>query len=106
MGQGKVNLGGRVMALTEGEYPTRYPGIYLRPSQTRAVFAEKGWSRVAALQIRTPMHRSHEYLAKTAIEVCDGVLIHQVLGRLEPDEVPGDQCRPRIVKCISTPATA
>ena len=90
MAQGKINLGGRVAVLSEGEYPRKYPQLYMRPSQTRANFADKGWSRVAALQIRTPMHRSHEHLAKIAIEVCDGVLIHQVLGRLEPDDLPAD----------------
>ena len=90
MSQGKVNLGGRVMVLSEGEYPQKHPDLYMRPSQTRAVFAEKGWSRIAAYQTRTPMHRSHEHLAKIAIEVCDGVLIHQVLGRLEPGDIPTD----------------
>jgi sulfate adenylyltransferase len=40
------------------------------------MFEERGWANVAALQLRNPMHRSHEYLAKIAVEVCDGVLIH------------------------------
>ncbi len=54
------------------------------------MFAEKGWSRVAAFQTRNPMHRSHEYLAKVAVEVCDGVLIHQVLGALKPGDIPAE----------------
>ena len=69
MAQGPVNLAGRVMALSEGDYPQRYKGLYFRPAETRAMFAQKGWSRVAAFQTRNPMHRSHEYLAKVAIEV-------------------------------------
>jgi sulfate adenylyltransferase len=52
------------------------------------MFQEKGWSRVAAFQTRNPMHRSHEYLAKNAIEVTDGVFIHQVLGKLKPGDIP------------------
>ncbi len=88
--QGAVNLGGRVSALSEGVYPEQYRGLYLRPAETRAIFSEKGWSRVAAFQTRNPMHRSHEYLAKIAVEICDGVLIHQVLGKLKPGDIPAD----------------
>ena len=54
------------------------------------MFQDRGWSKVAAYQTRNPMHRSHEYLAKIAIEICDGVLIHQVLGALKPGDVPAD----------------
>ncbi len=90
MEQGDVNLAGRVMALSEGHFPETYKGLYHRPAETRALFQEKGWSKVAAFQTRNPMHRSHEYLAKVAIEICDGVLIHQVLGALKPGDIPAD----------------
>ena len=73
MAQGDVNIGGKVQVLGEGPYPQKYPGIYLRPTETRQLFEQKGWSTVAALQLRNPMHRSHEYLAKIAIEICDGI---------------------------------
>lgn len=88
--QGPVNLAGRVMAISEGEYPKKYPGLYLRPAESRALFAEKGWSRVAAFQTRNPMHRSHEHLAKIAVEVTDGVFIHQVLGKLKEGDIPAE----------------
>ncbi len=90
MGQAEVNLAGRVTALSEGVYPKQYKGFYYRPAETRALFTEKGWSRVAAFQTRNPMHRSHEHLAKIAIEICDGVLIHQVLGALKPGDIPAE----------------
>lgn len=90
MSQGAVNLAGRVLALSEGGYPSQYQGLYLRPAEARALFAEKGWSRVAAFQTRNPMHRSHEHLAKIAIEVTDGVFIHQVLGKLKPGDIPAE----------------
>ena len=86
--QGEINLAGRVMAFSEGRYPEEYTGLYYRPAETRALFADKGWSRVAAFQTRNPMHRSHEYLAKIAVEVCDGILIHQVLGALKSGDIP------------------
>ena len=90
MAQAGVNLAGRVTALSEGIYPKQYKGLYYRPAETRAMFADKGWSRVAAFQTRNPMHRSHEHLAKIAIEICDGLLIHQVLGALKPGDIPAE----------------
>ncbi|MDA0367442.1 MAG: sulfate adenylyltransferase [Proteobacteria bacterium] len=88
--QGPVNLGGAVRTLSEGHFPETYPGLYYRPAEMRAMFLEKGWSKVAAFQTRNPMHRSHEYLAKIAIEICDGLLVHQVLGALKPGDIPAD----------------
>ncbi|MEE8332552.1 MAG: sulfate adenylyltransferase [Alphaproteobacteria bacterium] len=88
--QGPINLGGPVRTLSEGHFPETYQGLYHRPAETRALFLEKGWSKVAAFQTRNPMHRSHEHLAKIAIEVCDGLLIHQVLGALKPGDIPAD----------------
>jgi sulfate adenylyltransferase len=90
MSQGPVNLGGPVRTFSEGHFPQTYAGFYHRPAETRAMFLEKGWSKVAAFQTRNPMHRSHEYLAKIAIEICDGLLIHQVLGALKPGDIPAD----------------
>lgn len=90
MEQGEVNLAGRVEVLSEGEFPTEYAGIYMTPQQTRDLFIKKGWKRVAAFQTRNPMHRSHEYLAKIAVEICDGVMIHSLLGALKPGDIPAD----------------
>lgn len=90
MDQPGTNLAGPVKVLSQGTFPTEYPNTYMTPAQTRHLFLEKGWNRVAALQLRNPMHRSHEYLAKIAIETCDGVLIHQLLGKLKPGDIPAD----------------
>ena len=86
--QGDFNLAGRVTCLSEGEYPKKYPELYIRPAQARAMFLENGWSSVAAFQTRNPMQRAHEHLVKIAIEVTDGVFIHQVLGKLKPGDIP------------------
>ncbi|MGK7345866.1 MAG: sulfate adenylyltransferase [Candidatus Nitrospinota bacterium M3_3B_026] len=90
MAQGEVNLAGPVKVFSEGHYPKTYKDIYMRPAETRAEFERRGWSTVAALQLRNPMHRSHEYLAKIAIEVTDGLLIHQLVGKLKPGDIPAD----------------
>ncbi|MEJ2658891.1 MAG: hypothetical protein P8012_17175, partial [Desulfobacterales bacterium] len=68
----------------------------MRPEESRKIFEGKGWSEIAALQLRNPMHRSHEYLCKIAVEVCDGVYIHSLVGNLKPGDIPADVR----VKCI------
>jgi sulfate adenylyltransferase len=98
MAQKAVNLAGPVKVLSEGEYPTKYAGVYHRPAESRKIFEERGWSEVAALQLRNPMHRSHEYLCKIAVEVCDGVYIHSLVGNLKPGDIPAEVR----VKCIDT----
>jgi sulfate adenylyltransferase len=90
LAQGEVNLAGSVAAVNEGEYPTRYPDLYIRPTEARALFLQRGWSKVAAFQTRNPMHRSHEHLVKIAVEVSDGVFIHQVLGKLKAGDIPAE----------------
>jgi sulfate adenylyltransferase len=90
MNQEAVNLGGVCKVWSEGPFPKQYPGLYMRPWETRKMFEDKGWDTIAALQLRNPMHRSHEYLAKIAIEVCDGLLIHQLLGKLKPGDIPAE----------------
>lgn len=90
MRQGEVNIGGPVIAFSEGEYPAKYKGLYLRPEESRAQFEKRGWKQVAAFQTRNPMHRSHEHLAKIAAEVTDGVFIHQVLGKLKAGDIPAE----------------
>lgn len=90
MDQAEVNLAGTVKVLSQGGFPQRYAALYMTPDETRAVFEANGWSTVAAFQTRNPMHRSHEYLAKIAIETCDGVLIHSLLGKLKPGDIPAE----------------
>lgn len=90
MEQGEVNLAGPVKVLSQGGFPEKYGAMYMTPAQTRAAFDANGWATVAAFQTRNPMHRSHEYLAKVAIEVCDGVLVHSLLGNLKPGDIPAD----------------
>ena len=96
MTQKDVNLAGPVKVLSEGEFPTKYAGIYMRPAESRKIFDERGWKEVAAMQLRNPMHRSHEFLCKISIEVCDGCFIHSLIGNLKPGDIPADVR----VKCI------
>jgi sulfate adenylyltransferase len=90
MNQGEVNLAGKLQVLSEGEFANQYGDLYMTPAQTRAAFEARGWKTIAAFQTRNPMHRSHEYLAKVAIEFCDGVMIHSLLGKLKAGDIPAD----------------
>ena len=90
MAQEEVNLAGPIKVLSESFYPKEFAGLYQTPAQAREIFEEKDWRTVAALQLRNPMHRSHEYLAKIALEVSDGLYIHQLLGKLKAGDIPAD----------------
>ena len=90
MAQREVNLAGPVKVISESFYPTQFKEIYQRPVEARKIFDDLGWARVAALQLRNPMHRSHEFLAKIAVEVMDGLYIHQLVGKLKAGDIPAD----------------
>jgi sulfate adenylyltransferase len=88
--QHDVLFGGPVKVLSEGPYPAEYGDYYGRPAETRALFEEKGWTTIAAFQTRNPIHRSHEYCTKIALEVTDGVLVHPLVGKLKAGDIPAD----------------
>jgi sulfate adenylyltransferase len=96
MEQGEVNLGGPIKVFSEGDYPKNYREIYATPEETRKLFEDRGWKTIAALQLRNPMHRSHEYLAKIALEICDGLFVHQLIGKLKEGDIPAEVR----VKCV------
>lgn len=101
MAQGEFNLAGPVKVLSEAEFPTEFAVVYQRPAESRKIFEDRGWTEIAAMQLRNPMHRSHEYLCKIAIEVCDGCFIHSLVGNLKPGDIPADvrvECIDALVK--------
>ncbi len=96
LSQKEYNIAGPIKVLSESYFPKTYQGFYMRPDESRKAFSEKQWKTIAALQLRNPMHRSHEYLSKIALEVLDGVFIHQLLGKLKEGDIPAEVR----VKCI------
>jgi sulfate adenylyltransferase len=90
MDQGDVNLAGPIKVLSQGGFAEKYGDQFMTPAQTRAEFEKRKWKTIAAFQTRNPMHRSHEYLAKIAIETLDGVLVHSLLGKLKPGDIPAE----------------
>jgi len=85
--QGEVYLGGTVTAL-ERPSEIEFREHRLDPVETRALFAQKRWRRIVAFQTRNPIHRAHEYLQKCALESCDGLLIHPLVGETKGDDIP------------------
>jgi sulfate adenylyltransferase len=90
MAQPEFNLAGAVKVLADGGFQAKYGALFMTPKQTRVEFERLGWSRVAAFQTRNPMQRAHEHLVKVAIEVCDGVLVHSLLGHLKAGDIPAE----------------
>jgi sulfate adenylyltransferase len=89
MSQGDVCLAGRLEVLTP-RYDPEFGKYRLTPAETRGAFAERSWRTVVAFQTRNPIHRAHEYITKCALEICDGLLIHPLVGQTQEGDIPAD----------------
>ena len=84
--QHDLYLAGRVTVFARPAPP--FPQLAFDPADTRAMFVARGWKRVVGFQTRNPIHRAHEYLTKSALEMVDGLLIHPLVGETKADDVP------------------
>lgn len=87
--QGDWLLGGEVFLLN-GPQNVEFPELRHEPAQVRRMFASRGWRRIVAFQTRNPIHRAHEYIQKTALEIVDGLFLHPLVGETKADDIPAD----------------
>ena len=87
--QGDTLLGGPIWLVN---WPKNQDFLDFRhtPAQLRRMFAARGWRRVVGFQTRNPIHRAHEYIQKTALEIVDGLLLHPLVGETKKDDIPAD----------------
>jgi sulfate adenylyltransferase len=89
MDEGDVCIAGPIEVICP-KYDPDFSEFRLTPEQTRAKFAELGWKTAVGFQTRNPIHRAHEYLTKCALEICDGLLVHPLIGQTQAGDIPAD----------------
>ena len=100
--QGRFIVSGDVEVLNLSYFQADFPDTFRTATEIRDEIAERGWNKVVAFQTRNPMHRAHEELCRMAMERldADGVVIHMLLGKLKPGDIPAsvrDNCIRKMV---------
>lgn len=88
--QGRMAVSGPIQVLHFSYFQDDFPDTFRTAVEIRNEITERGWKKIVSFQTRNPMHRAHEELCKMAIDSidADGVVIHMLLGKLKPGDIP------------------
>ena len=88
--QGRFAISGPIQVLNFSYFQTDFPDTFRTAVEIRNEIMEHGWKKIVAFQTRNPMHLAHEELCHMAMDRlgCDGLVIHMLLGKLKPGDIP------------------